>query len=257
MSKLPAGKQFLDLSDYARPLARILVKVLLPTKVGAYSLTFLFLICGIIAAYLILTDRLLWLSAILLIVKSMLDAADGEIARRRNHPSMVGRYMDSVFDFIVNLILFLSVATVFNQSYTLMTISLLLFQMQGSVFNYYYLVKRYQAGGDKTSRIFEISFPKPYERDNLILLHIFHKLYIIIYAWQDYIIYKLDSKAINGRELPPWFLTMVSLMGLGTQLLIIALLVAFDSHQYVLYFFTIPYTILAITIIFIRKLLVR
>lgn len=253
MTKLPKNKKFFDLSDYARPLALALVKLLYPTKIGAYSLTFAFLIVGLFASYLIFIGKYLLIAAMLILLKSMLDAADGEIARQRNEPSMVGRYLDSVFDFVVNFFLFLSIALVFNQSIWFMVLALLLFQLQGSVFNYYYLVKRYQVNGDKTSRIIETDEPKPFERDNLILLKILHKLYLIIYGWQDFIIHKLDPNAINGKELPSWFLTLVSFFGLGFQLLIISIMLVLNLHEFILIFFSVPYTIYAIVIILIRR----
>ena len=89
MTKLPKHKKFFDFSDYARPFALILVKLLMPTKIGAYSISFTFLVVGMLAAYLILIDKYLTIAAILILLKSMLDAADGEIARQRNEPSMV------------------------------------------------------------------------------------------------------------------------------------------------------------------------
>jgi hypothetical protein len=138
-----------------------------------------------------------------------------------------------------------------------MLAALVFFQLQGSVFNYYYLVKRYQVDGDKTSRIFELELPKPFERDNLISLKILHKVYLIIYGWQDYIIYKIDSGAIKTKELPSWFLTLVSFFGLGFQLLIIASLVLFNYHQYTFFFFTYIYSIFAMFVISIRKVFVN
>jgi phosphatidylglycerophosphate synthase len=257
MTKLPKNKKFIDFSDYARPFALALVKLLMPTKIGAYSITFAFLIVGLIASYLIFIDKYLILAAILILVKSMLDAADGEIARQRNEPSMVGRYLDSIFDFVVNFFLFLSIALVFNQSIWIMLVALLFFQLQGSIFNYYYLVKRYQADGDKTSRIFESEEPKPFTRDNPVLLKFLHKFYLIIYGWQDSLIHKLDRNVIYGKELPAWFLTLVSILGLGFQLLIIAIFLLLNIHQYTFVFFILPYTFLTILLILIRKVLVK
>jgi len=248
MTKLPVEKKFLDFSDYARPLAVFTVNLLMPTRVGAYTLTFLFLFTGMIASYLIYIDQYPFLSALLIILKSMLDAADGEIARRRNEPSIVGRYMDSVFDFIINLSIFLAIALRFEISLWLMGLALFLFQMQGSVFNYYYLVKRYQVKGDRTSRIFESEEPEPMKRDNPMLLKFFHKLYLIIYVWQDYLIYSLDKKAVDTSEIPGWFLSIVSFLGLGFQLLIIAFLLVTGFLNITFYFFIIPYTILTIII---------
>ena len=117
--------------------------------------------------------------------------------------------MDSVFDFIVNLSLFLAIALQFELPFWLMAVALLLFQIQGSVFNYYYLVKRYQVRGDRTSRIFEIEEPQPLKKDNPTLLKFFHKMYLLIYVWQDYLIYNLDKGAIKTKELPGWFLSIV------------------------------------------------
>lgn len=93
MTKLPANKKFIDVSDYARPIALKLVKILLSTKVGAYTLTFTFLTVGLLSAYLIYLNVYPVLAAFLILSKSMFDAADGEIARQRNEPSMVGRYL--------------------------------------------------------------------------------------------------------------------------------------------------------------------
>ena len=257
MTKLPKDKKFLDLSDYARPFALALVKLLMPTRIGAYTITTSFLLVGMAASHLIYINENLILAAFLILFKSMLDAADGEIARIRNEPSMVGRYLDSVFDFIVNLLLFYSIAYVFDQSLWLMVVALIMFQLQGSIFNYYYLIKREQVNGDLTSRIFESTEPKPFERDNILVMKILHKMYLLIYGWQDFIIHQIDKGAIKTKELPSWFLTLVSCFGLGFQLFIIAVLLTFNLHKFTFFFFILPYTIFAVLVVLIRKLFVK
>ncbi|MCP5063360.1 MAG: CDP-alcohol phosphatidyltransferase family protein, partial [Ignavibacteriae bacterium] len=211
MSKLPIDKRFLDLSDYARPFAIKLAKLFQSTWVGAYTFTFLFLLVGILSSYLIYKNTWLTFAAILLPIKSLLDAADGEIARLTNTPSSVGRYFDSISDFIINLLLFLSIGIHFGINIFIVFISLILFQLQGSIYSYYYIIKRHQCNGDTTSRIFEKEKPIQYEKDNPVLLNIFHKIFLVIYGWQDFLIYKLDSNAITSKELPSWFLTLTSL----------------------------------------------
>ena len=42
-----------------------------------------------------------------IILKSIIDAADGELARIKKTPSYTGRYLDSIFDIILNLIFFI------------------------------------------------------------------------------------------------------------------------------------------------------
>jgi len=257
MPKLPEDKKFLDLSDYARPFASILVKLLLPTGIGAYSLTFAFLFVGIFTSVLIYKNLWLDFAALLLLIKSMLDAADGEMARQKNMPSLVGRYFDSISDFIVNLFLFLSLALFFKTNILIAFLSLIAFQLQGSIYNYYYLIKRYQCDGDKTSRIFEREKPKPFPRDNPKLLKILHKAYLLIYGWQDSLIHKLDGKAIDTKELPNWFLTLVSIFGLGFQLLLIAAFIFHRQHFMVIDFFLVPYSLLALVAILVRKVFVK
>ncbi len=256
-TKLPENKQFVDVSDYARPLAVRLVKFLLPTKIGAYSLTTLFLIVGLAASYLIYINKFLPVAGLLILVKSMLDAADGEIARRRKTPSLVGRYYDSICDFIVNFFLFWAIGSFYNIELSKILLAVVLFELQGSVYNYYYLVKRYQAKGDQTSRILEFKLPAPYPMDNVKLLKALHKIYLLIYGWQDYLIYKSDSMALAGKELPNWFLTMVSFVGLGFQLLVIAVLVSFNSHIYTLDIFIYGFSIYSILLIIIRRLFIK
>ena len=105
MSKLPEAFQFLDLSDYGRPMARRLVQWLLPTPVGVLTLTWAFTFVGVLAVIFIFREQ--WvLAGLCLPLKSLLDAADGEMARARQRPSYVGRYLDTVNDGWINFALF-------------------------------------------------------------------------------------------------------------------------------------------------------
>jgi phosphatidylglycerophosphate synthase len=101
--KVPPAFDFLDVSDYARPVARWLVRVLLPTSVTPIQVTLAFTVVGLLAAWLFAIDRWLVLAGLLLLLKSALDGADGSLARARGTPSRVGRFLDSMCDFIVNL----------------------------------------------------------------------------------------------------------------------------------------------------------
>ena len=76
MSKLPSEHKFLDLSDYGRSPARWIANKFKETRVTAIHLTTMFIIAGIFAILMMLTKQL-YAAAILLIIKSVLDAADG------------------------------------------------------------------------------------------------------------------------------------------------------------------------------------
>ena len=106
MDKVPAGAAFVDYSDYARPAARWLVQRLLPTRVTPLQLTAAYTLAGAAATLLLARNIFLPLAAALLIITSWLDAADGSLARARQLPSRVGRFVDSLADFGVTVMLF-------------------------------------------------------------------------------------------------------------------------------------------------------
>ena len=107
MSKLPKENKFIDLSDYGRPLAKVIANSLKNTAVTPIHVTIGFIISGLIAIYCIIQGYF-WLAAFFLILKSILDAADGELARVKQKPSYTGRYLDSVSDIILNASFFIS-----------------------------------------------------------------------------------------------------------------------------------------------------
>lgn len=76
MSKLPEEHKFIDLSDYGRPVAKVIANSLKNTSFTPIQVTIAFIISGLIAIYFIIQGDY-WLAAFFLIFKSILDAADG------------------------------------------------------------------------------------------------------------------------------------------------------------------------------------
>lgn len=105
MSKLPKKHKFIDLSDYGRPIARLIANSLKNTDATPVHVTIGFILAGFMAIYCILQGYF-WLAAFFLIFKSILDAADGELARVKQKPSYTGRFLDSVADIILNALFF-------------------------------------------------------------------------------------------------------------------------------------------------------
>ena len=83
MSKLLKKDKFLDFSDYGRPMANIIAKQLKDTKVTAIHVTMLFGVSGMMAIYCIVQEYF-WAAGFFLILKSILDAADGQLSRIKN-----------------------------------------------------------------------------------------------------------------------------------------------------------------------------
>lgn len=102
MSKLAEKDKFLDLSDYGRNSGKAFALQLKDTKFTPIHVTLLFGISGLIAIYCIL-NHYYFVAGFFIILKSIIDAADGELARIKNTPSYTGRYLDSVFDIVLNL----------------------------------------------------------------------------------------------------------------------------------------------------------
>jgi phosphatidylserine synthase len=252
MSKLAAQDSFFDLSDYGRPFGKILANRLKNTRFTPIHVTLLFGLSGLIAIYCILENHY-YLAGFFIILKSGIDAADGELARLKNTPSYTGRYLDSVFDIILNFLFLSAIYCVSETSFLLTLGAFFCIQLQGTLYNYYYVILRNKSvGGDKTSKIFEYKSPRALAGETQKSVDILFKIYTVVYGGFDKIIHTLDSNAYKVKTFPNWFMTFVSLYGLGFQLLLIALMLALDYIQYIPSFF-IGYSFFIFIMIGIRK----
>ncbi len=240
MDKVPPERAFFDVSDYARPAARWLVRWLLPTPITPIHLTLAFTVVGGCAAGLFAVQQAVPLAGLLLLLKSLLDAADGALARARGRPSRVGRFLDSVCDFVVMGVVFVGIAVGRGGgagTFGLALLALTSATLQGSVFSYYYVRYRAESGGDTTSRVNE-SEATGYAWDNPRALRILHTLYTIIYAWQDQLMDWVDRRLVpSARPLRREFLTATTVLGLGAQLLVIALCAFLSRPEWALWLF--------------------
>ncbi len=255
MSKLPKDNRFVDVSDYSRPLARIVVQLLLKTPVSSIHITVAFFVAGLFGIYFIYLESYL-LGALFLMIKNILDAADGEMARARKHPTHTGRYLDSIFDFLINLGLFYCLYVITEASFLLFIASFFCLEFQGTLFNYYYLVQRKLCRGEMTSKINEFEKPVAFDYENPQGVRVLHLGYLACYGLFDGIMLRLDKSALGERPLPHWFMTLVSTMGLGFQILLIVLFLLAGRVESILPFFLF-YTLWSLVIILIRKRLVN
>lgn len=253
MSKLPKEYKFIDLSDYGRPAARIIAKAFKDTSVNPVQITIAFIISGILAVAFMLIEAY-YLSAFFLILKSILDAADGELARIKNTPTYTGRYFDSIADIILNFMFLLTIAYITDTSLIYAFLAFLGIQLQGTLYNYYYVILRNKFDGDTTSRIFESTVPTAMNGENQNTVNKLYKIYTLLYANFDRIISLLDPKAIHSKPFPNWFMTAVSIYGLGFQLLIMSLMLILRLENLIIPFF-IGYSIFIFLLVGIRRLI--
>jgi phosphatidylserine synthase len=252
MSKLAAEDKFLDLSDYGRSIGKLFANQLKNTRFTPIHVTLLFGVSGLIAIYCILQHHYI-LASFFIILKSIIDAADGELARIKNTPSYTGRYLDSVFDIVLNFLFFMTICYVSKTSFWMTLLAFFCIQLQGTLYNYYYVILRNKSvGGDSTSKIFEYKSPRALLGETQKSVDLLFKIYTIVYGVFDKTIHALDSEAYKVKTFPNWFMTFVSIYGLGFQLLIIATMLPLNLIEYIVPFF-VYYTLFIFVLIGIRK----
>ncbi len=252
MAKLTAKNKFFDLSDYGRMPATLFARQLKNTRFTSIHITLLFGAAGLMAIYCILKDHY-YFAGFFLILKSILDAADGELARVKHTPSYTGRYLDSVFDIILNFLFLITIGYITQTNIVYTLLAFIAVQLQGTLYNYYYVILRNKlAGSDTTSKIFEYKSPKAFPGENQKIVTILFLLYSFFYAAFDKIIYILDKEACKVKTFPNWFMVLVSFYGLGFQLLIIAVMLPMHLTQFVIPFF-IGYSIFIPVLVGIRR----
>jgi hypothetical protein len=111
-------------------------------------------------------------------------------------------------------------------------------------------------GGDSTSKIFEYKSPRALPGETQKSVDVLFNIYILVYGGFDKIIHVLDSDAYKVKTFPNWFMTLLSIYGLGFQLLIIAVMLPMNWIEYIIPFF-IVYTIFIFVLIRIRKVVFK
>ena len=250
MSKLTLENKFIDVSDYGRPIAKFIARRFKNTNVNAVHITLLFGLSGILAIYSI-AEAYYWTAGFFLILKSILDAADGELARLKAQPSFVGRYLDSILDCLLNVAFLISIAWFSDTNFWWSILAFLCMQTQGTLYNYYHVILRHSTAGEITSQIFEKEAPAAYPQEKQSNVNFLFNIYRLLYRVFDELIYKLDPLAFKASIFPKWFMMFVSFYGLGFQLLIMAFFLAMGWIGFVIPFF-IAYSILIPLLITIR-----
>jgi hypothetical protein len=237
MSKLKKEDKFFDVSDYGRFIAKLIASALKNTRFTPIHVTLLFGISGLIAIACMLNGYYI-LAGFFLILKSILDAADGELARVKNTPSYTGRFLDSIFDIILNFLFLATICYITNGSVLLTLLAFICVQLQGTLYNYYYVIVRNKSvGADTTSKIFEYKEPKCFDGETQRSVHLSYVTFNFLYSFFDKSIHWFDKTAYKAEKFPSWFMSLVSIYGLGFQLLIMAFLLAIGCKEYIINFF--------------------
>lgn len=244
--KLPDDKRFLDLSDYARPLAMWIAVRLRDTPVTAPIVTLVWAAIGLAGAacYAAGGYTVALAGTAALQAKNILDAVDGSLARVQNRPSRIGRFLDTDLDAVVAAATLAGLAVAVSRerpagyAWGLAAVTLILGLLQGTVFNYYYVLYRQRSGGDVTSHVEEELTDADRARYSerpaaLRLLRLLIGFYNQVYGWQDALVRGLDAWSarplIDAGQVEraaqlradPRLLTAVSALGPGFAILLL------------------------------------
>ncbi|MBT6296875.1 MAG: CDP-alcohol phosphatidyltransferase family protein, partial [Nitrospina sp.] len=214
MSKLPPGARFLDINDFWYFPNRWVVKFLYPLPITPTHITIISLIAGLVSVrfYMIDTSAGLMWGALFLYLKIFLDNVDGNLARVRGETSRLGRFLDSLTDFMVGflvyLVLTLRLVDETNNSlyWCLGGLAFLSCLMQCSYF-VYYLVKYTAISGtylyNRVDEDITEEENEAYDRGDLsMLVYFLHRAHILLYGWQDKTIEWFDrlSKRLGSNK---------------------------------------------------------
>ncbi|MBI5215998.1 MAG: CDP-alcohol phosphatidyltransferase family protein [Ignavibacteriae bacterium] len=232
-----------------RPLAAMFVWLIYPTAITPNQVTLLAIVVGFASAYTYTfnTPTAIANAGLLVVAKDIIDDADGQLARAKQMYSRRGRFLDSIGDFVVDVAIFSAITfVVYRSEPSLGTILLGLLSLAGitlrvsyHVFyqvSFLHLEERY-----KLNRITE-EITEEDRRGDQIAFRL-QQLFVLIYGWQDRLMYKLDAwcrgNISSNEELQRWYcdkfgLRLSGLLGFGTELTLLGVCSLFN--QLYLYF---------------------
>jgi phosphatidylglycerophosphate synthase len=219
-----------------RPLAGIFVRLLYYTPVTPNQVTVSAIVAGFIAAYFYGagTPGATMIAGLLLLLKDVLDSADGQLARAKQKYSRAGRFLDSIGDLAVNVAVFAALG------YSCVSLSgewayavLAAVACAGTTVRVSYHV-HYQTSflhlqnAYSTNRVTEEVREEDLQSDRTTLG--LQRAFQILYGWQDRVMVLLDGWCRNGRNVKPkewyadrWGLRISGFLGLGTELFLLLL----------------------------------
>ncbi len=236
--KLPKEHRYFNISVIWIFYYRVVLRVLYYLKIPHEVVTGLSITCGLVSAGEFYYGHFI-LAAILLHFKDIFDACDGALARLTGRGHLVGRYLDSLGDFLVLSAVVWAIAIRTMPTGTLhfaiwAAAAQLSIFIQCSFFNFYQLAYLEQHESDRL-----ISKKDEVHRNDLnvknrsllyrFILGFFRVLYIVIYSWQDKFVARVDRLALRlsgKRDRAEWYgskvlMTLVSPLCFGTHIFII------------------------------------
>jgi len=194
-------RNVIDLSEWGRPIARVIAQYLKEKRVSVIQVTNFHLILSLFCAWLIF----------------------------EGHTIVACSYWDTVVDTIGLIAVMCAFGSLFDWQIAFTFAMILAILFQYSLFNHYSILMRALGSGDDTSRIDERICPVAHPWEKQKNVNVLHFIYLCFFNWQDRIISKLTGK---GSESLVFELTISSSLGYGMQSLLIFLLALTQNLAY-------------------------
>ena len=197
MHKLPPEARFFDVNNLWYFPNRWVIRLLYPLSISPTQITIVSLFAGLVSVgcYTIDSDAGLTWGALFLYLKIFLDNVDGNLARVRGETSRLGRFLDSLTDFIVNFLVYLVLASrLVNEAgdswyWYLGGFALLSCFLHCSYFVFYLVHYTSIAGTYLCNRLDESiseEDSEAYKKGELsMLVYFLQRCHIFLYGWQD------------------------------------------------------------------------
>ncbi|GEM49052.1 CDP-alcohol phosphatidyltransferase family protein [Deinococcus cellulosilyticus] len=224
-----------------RPLAHLIVVPLSKTRVTPEMVVMFHTVLGLHAVSLIPQGQTWW-PALLMQVKSVLDGADGQLARATGQTSETGRYLDTNMDFVVNTALFVAIGAQSGEWFQAFLGWVLLALIGTTDFQW---EAAHQRSRGNTFR----AAPEQ-KGDNPVILGLMRGFYNVVFGPQDRLIRAWNDgrfKAITRKARPdqlkdaeliyhtPRLLDFSMNMGLATQFLVAGVFIALGQPLWYVY----------------------
>jgi len=233
-----------------RPIAGLIVKLLYRTPITPNQVTVASTVSGLLAGLFYLGGNPTSVAAagLLVTLKDILDSADGQLARAKNQYTRIGRFLDSIGDFVVDLAVFAAIGwTLYRSSGDIMMLVWAFLGFMGitlrvSYHVFYHTSFLHLEDKYKINRVTE-EFREEDRAGDALAVEL-QKIFQALYGWQDRLMMRVDRWCRRGQEgdefLSRWYSDIPALrwsgfLGFGTELFLLMLCSIFDELPLYLY----------------------
>ena len=216
-----------------RPVAHVVVLVLAPLRVPPPAVVLTWTACGILGAVELARGHLV-VAALLVQLKTVLDNADGQLARLTDRVTVFGRYLDSECDLLLNATLFAALGWYAQRPLA----AALGFAVLTAILSLNFNVERLARGAPASS-------------DRSVL----GRAYSVLYGWQDRLVERFVDRRTRGGDVARYHdtftVSVLANLGMSTQLAVFGATLAVGRP--LVYLWVLLAQLLVVVMLFARR----